>query len=153
MPRFTNCPINFNEYFWHEPREKLKEVRKPSLTIKGITNAWSKSSRSSRPELFCKKGVPRHATLLKKSLWHRCFPVNFQKFLRTPFLQNTSGRLLLNDNIKRYSKKWMLSLMMCWIVTLKNLVKSIVKCKWNLLLIIGFQTYKWAFRAISYAVL
>ena len=35
------------------------------------------------------------ATLLKKILWHRCFPVNFAKFLRTPFLQNTSGRLLL----------------------------------------------------------
>ena len=26
------------------------------------------------------------ATLLKKRLWHRCFPVNFAKFLRTPFL-------------------------------------------------------------------
>ena len=23
-------------------------------------------------------------TLLKKRLWHRCFPVNFLKFLRTP---------------------------------------------------------------------
>ena len=32
---------------------------------------------------------------LKKRLWHRCFPVNFVRFLRTPFLQNTSGRLLL----------------------------------------------------------
>ena len=28
---------------------------------------------------------------IKKRLWHRCFPVNFVKFLRTPFLQNTSG--------------------------------------------------------------
>ena len=27
------------------------------------------------------------ATLLKKRLWHRCFPVNFVKFLRTPLLQ------------------------------------------------------------------
>ena len=35
------------------------------------------------------------ATLLKERLWHRCFPVNFVKFLRPPFLQNTSGRLLL----------------------------------------------------------
>ena len=35
------------------------------------------------------------ATLLKKRLRHRCFPVNFAKFLRTSFLQNTSGRLLL----------------------------------------------------------
>ena len=24
---------------------------------------------------------------LKKRLWHKCFPVNFAKFLRTPFLQ------------------------------------------------------------------
>ena len=32
----------------------------------------------------------------KKRLWHRCFAVNFAKFLRTPFLQNTPGRLLLN---------------------------------------------------------
>ena len=30
-------------------------------------------------------------TLLKKNLWHKCFPVNFAKF----FLQNTSGRLIL----------------------------------------------------------
>ena len=33
--------------------------------------------------------------LLKKRLWHRCFPVSFTKFLGTPFLQNNSGRLLL----------------------------------------------------------
>ena len=37
----------------------------------------------------------RPVTLLKKRLWDSCFPVNFAKFLRTPFLQNTSGRLLL----------------------------------------------------------
>ena len=34
----------------------------------------------------------RPATLLKKTLWHRGVPVNFAKFLRTPFfLQNTFG--------------------------------------------------------------
>ena len=32
---------------------------------------------------------------IKKRLQHNCFPVNIAKFLRTPFLQNTSGRLLL----------------------------------------------------------
>ena len=31
----------------------------------------------------------------KKSIWHRCFPVNFTKFLRTSFLHNTFGQLLL----------------------------------------------------------
>ena len=61
--------------------------------------------RRSCPEVFCKKGVPWNFTkftgkhlcqslffnkiklhtsgLLKKRLWHRCFPVNFAKFLRT----------------------------------------------------------------------
>ena len=54
----------------------------------GVNPVWS-----SRPELFCKKGVLRN--FAKKRLWHRCFPVNFTKFLKTPFAQNTSGRLLL----------------------------------------------------------
>ena len=30
------------------------------------------------------------STLLKKKLCHRCFPANFVKFLRAPFLQNIS---------------------------------------------------------------
>ena len=33
--------------------------------------------------------------ILKKGLQHRQFPVNIVKFLRTPFSQNTSGRLRL----------------------------------------------------------
>ena len=41
------------------------------------------------------------ATLLKKRLWHKCFLVNFAKFLKTPFSQNTSGRLLLKIETKR----------------------------------------------------
>ena len=45
--------------------------------------------------LFNKIAGLRPATLLKKKLWHRCFPMNFAKFLRRPFLRNTSGRLLL----------------------------------------------------------
>ena len=32
----------------------------------------------------------RSASLLKKIVWYRCFPVNFAKFSRTAFLQNTS---------------------------------------------------------------
>ena len=45
--------------------------------------------------LFFNKNAGRPAALLKKRLWHKCFPVNFVKFFKTPFLQNTSGRLLL----------------------------------------------------------
>ena len=55
----------------------------------------------------------RPATLFKKRLWRKCFPVNFAKFLRTTFLQNTSGRLtlkkskyLLCKSTKPNSKVW-----------------------------------------------
>ena len=49
----------------------------------------------SKSLLFNKVAGLRPAALFKKRFWHRCFPVNFAKFLRTPFLQNFSGRLLL----------------------------------------------------------
>ena len=64
--------------------------------------------RSSRPEVFSQKDVLKHfskftgkhlclrpATLLKKRLWHRCFPVNFKKFLSTTFLTEHLRWLLL----------------------------------------------------------
>ena len=57
------------------------------------------NQRSSHRSFSVRKGVLRNfvgpATLLKKRLWHTCLPVNFAKFFRTPFLQNTSGRLPL----------------------------------------------------------
>ena len=37
----------------------------------------------------------RPATLLKKRLWHRCFPMNFVRFLRKPFLTEHLQWLLL----------------------------------------------------------
>ena len=52
------------------------------------------SPEAANGGVFCKSLGP--ATLLKKSLWYRCFPVNFAKSLRTHFLQNTSGRLFLS---------------------------------------------------------
>ena len=38
----------------------------------------------------------RLATLWKRRLWHRCFPVNFVKFSRTPVWKNSSGWLRLS---------------------------------------------------------
>ena len=35
---------------------------------------------------FNKVAALRPATLIKKRLWHRCFPVKFVKILRTPFV-------------------------------------------------------------------
>ena len=78
----------------------------------------SPSFRSSRPEVSYKKRYSKkfrkiyrktpnarvsfliklqawHAILLKKRLWHRCFPVNFAKFLRITFLKDHPRWLLL----------------------------------------------------------
>ena len=38
---------------------------------------------------FYKIADLRAATLLKKKLWHRCFPVNFAKCLRTRYFKTT----------------------------------------------------------------
>ena len=46
---------------------------------------------------FNKAGSLSPLTLLKKRLTHSCFRDNFVKFLRTPFAQNTSGRLLQSE--------------------------------------------------------
>ena len=74
--------------------------------------------KSSLSEVFYKKGVLRNftkfkgkhlcqslffnkvtglrpATLLKERLWHKSFPVNFVKFLKTPFLTKHLWWLLL----------------------------------------------------------
>ena len=90
------------------------------ITCMSKFDIQSTNDRNSRPEVFCKKVVLRNfakftgkhlcqslffnkvaglksPTLLKKRLWHRCFPVNFAKFLRTPFLQNTSDGCFSND--------------------------------------------------------
>ena len=67
-------------------------------------NAWSPSfscDRSSHRRCSVRKGVPKNfakftgkrlrpATSLKR-LWHRCFPVNFAKFLRTLFNRTALG--------------------------------------------------------------
>ena len=55
----------------------------------------SQENTCPRVSFFNKVVGLRPAILLNKRVWHRCFPVKFVKFLRTPFLQNTSRRLLL----------------------------------------------------------
>ena len=88
--------------------------------VKDFYGQCERIRRSSRPDVFCKKDALRNfaksagkhlcqslffnkvaglrpATLLKKRLWHRCFPVNFAKFLRTPFLTEHLWWLLLES--------------------------------------------------------
>ena len=76
--------------------EKLKqppEVFYKKGVLKNFTKFTGKHLFQSL--FFNKVAELRPAALLKKTLWHRSFPVSFAKFLRTTFLQDTSGRLLL----------------------------------------------------------
>ena len=63
---------------------------------KGVLRSFAKFTRKNLCQsLFLNKVaglIP--ATLLKKRLWCRYFSINSAKFLRIPFLQNTSARLL-----------------------------------------------------------
>ena len=70
--------------------------RKCSLK-KVILRSFAKITRKHMCQslLFNEVAGLKPATLLKKRLCYRCFVVNFAKFLRTPFSQNTSGWLLL----------------------------------------------------------
>ena len=61
--------------------------------IRGVLykKVFLKISQNSQENAYArvcynKVAALRPATLLKKRLWHMCFPVNFVKFLRTPFL-------------------------------------------------------------------
>ena len=70
--------------------------RKCSLK-KVVLRSFTKLTRKHMCQslLFNEVAGLKPATLLKKRLCYRCFLVNFAKFLRTPFSQNTSAWLLL----------------------------------------------------------
>ena len=69
-----------------------KKISINHLEFRLITSSHQRCSL--RKDLFRNfaKFTRKH---LCQSLWHRCFPVNFAKYLRTLFLQNTSERVLL----------------------------------------------------------
>ena len=61
---------------------------------------WQNSQENTCVRVsFVNKIIGWGPQLYLKRDWRRCFPVNFAKFLRTPFLQNTSGRLFLQLKI------------------------------------------------------
>ena len=109
---------------------KLHETcLKCKYQLKQISISWEKMSqpikgRNSHPVMFCKKGARknfekfigkylcqslyfsehaglRSANLLKKSLWHRSFPINFTKFLTKHFYKEHLRWLLLKRDILR----------------------------------------------------
>ena len=69
----------------------------------------------------------RHSTLLKKRLRHRCFPVNFEKCFRTPFLYRTP--LVVAYGLRLYisiSGQCCISIYTFWKHQIKNLLIFLV---------------------------
>ena len=79
----------------------------------------------------------RPATLFKKRLWHRCFHVNFAKFLRTPFLTEHFWWLLLylrRRNFCKYVKIFSLVcsvFISCDIIRDKDVIRHEHTCLWR----------------------
>ena len=69
--------------------------------------------RSSRPEVFCRKGVLKACNFIKKRLWHRCFPVNFAKFLRTLFLTERLRWMLLSLTLPLDKRRFFFQVFKC----------------------------------------
>ena len=115
-------PPKERKYYFNECKtiQSYNRVDARFQIAKNLINNLNSISngKSSRPEVFCQKSILRNfvkftgkhlcqslffnkvaalrpATLLKKRLRHRCFPLNFVKFLRTPFFIEQLWWLLL----------------------------------------------------------
>ena len=89
----------------------ILDVQLRSEYAYGIVNYFCKRLKSSHWRCYVRTGILRNFAkftgkhlsqglfLIKLQAWHRCFPVNFAKFLRTPFhritLEDCFGRLHL----------------------------------------------------------
>ena len=88
---FLHPSIVFTELYNTEAVAQRCSVRKG--VFRNITKFTGKHLCQSL--FFNKVAGLRAAIWLKKKLWLTCFPVIFAKCLRTAYLQNTSGWLLL----------------------------------------------------------
>ena len=97
IERIFNCLTNI-----------FRSSRRRCFERKGFLRNFAKfTGKHLRQSLFFNKVAGlRPATLLKKRLWHRCFPVNFAKFLRTFFTEylwtTASFSIIASEKIKKY---------------------------------------------------
>ena len=94
-PRFILFLLRYHIH-WH-PRKGQRSSHRRCSTSKGVLRNFDKfTGKDLCQGLFFNKATDwGPETLFKKKLWPGCFPVNFGKFLRTRFLQNTPRQLLL----------------------------------------------------------
>ena len=87
-------PVNWSLRHWSKQSSYLPQQSKDCVLPLTKMNLRSSHQRCSAIKDVL-RNFARPATLFKKKALAHMFSVNFAKFLRTPFLQNTSGRLLL----------------------------------------------------------
>ena len=84
MHYFKKISIDLDTFGITRSRHRTCSVRK------GVLRYFAKFTGKHLCQnlLFNKVADLKPATLLKKTLWHRCFPVKFAKFWRTPFYRS-----------------------------------------------------------------
>ena len=81
------------ENFGQSKYQQYKNSPERCSIKKGVLENSQNSQKNTCAKVSFFIKLQTSALKLKKKLWHKCFPVNFEKFLRTSFLQNTSVRL------------------------------------------------------------
>ena len=94
-----NQGIFFSRLGHFFPEFEKRQERPPSPSPTLYLRAWKTEAvvQSCSVKKVFLEILLRPATLSKKRLWHRCFPVNFAKFLRTPFFTEHLRWLLLEE--------------------------------------------------------
>ena len=107
--------------------KELKKVRNRSshrrFSVKKVfLEIWQNSQENTcaRVSFFNKVAGLRPATLLKKRLWHRSFPVNYAKFLKIPFFIEHLWWLLL----KKRKFMYCILAQLVYLVVRKSLVAN-----------------------------
>ena len=88
-----------NQFIWNRVVAPLKQKQSPELFCKkGVLRNFAKLTGKH----LCQSVSHRPAALLKKRLWHRCFPVNFAQFSRTPTLVTASPKIKKHFRSRHY---------------------------------------------------
>ena len=110
MLSFFTVPLSCLSTFFNHFVSSLSVTGWSHIPLLHLALSWLPGFMSAAP-----------ASLLKKRLWHRFFPVNFAKFLRTPFFTEHLWWLLL--------KIWRSSIF--WINSLANSVNTKLQFKFK----------------------
>ena len=132
IPRKVRLPKDWSErsFFGTIGYFESIEVVVPRCSVKKafvLRNFAKFTGKHLCQSLFFNK-VARN--FIKKRLWHRCFPVNFAKFLRTTFLTEHPRWLLLNQikfNVQIIQKpvNWSTLSKIDWFLNDKNMSKEL----------------------------